>query len=146
MEVFFLTPDHEKRPLSVNPEFRVPEFKKLLEDVTSMPAQCQILYYNSTNISNARNTFRGLAILAGTGIELRKNNNIEISDITQKHGKQSLRVSHTLKIMELQAELEILTEIPILSQALDHKRKKLSHSGNTLRELGTLPNAPFILW
>lgn len=53
MEVFVLTPDHGKQPLSVNPEFRIPEFKKLLEEVTSIPAQCQILYYNSTNISNA---------------------------------------------------------------------------------------------
>lgn len=146
IEVFILTPDHGKQSLSVNPEFRIPEFKKLLEEVTSIPAQCQILYYKSTNISNARNTLRGLGILDGTEIELRNNNTIKISVITPKHGKQWLRVSHTMKIIELQTELEILTEIPIRLQALYHKRKKLSLSGNTLRELGILPNAHFILW
>lgn len=146
MEVLVLTPDHGKQRLRVNPEFRIPGFKKLLEEETSIPAQCQILYYNSTNISNARNTLRGLGILAGTEIVLRNNNNIKISVITPKHGKQWLRVSHTMKITELQTELETLTEIPIHLQALYHKRKKLSLSSNTLRELGILPNAHFILW
>lgn len=146
MDVFITTFDLGKQKLKVDPKISIAEFKKILQQVTSIPTQCQIIYYKNYDITSLRRTLNKLDIRPGAEFLIENSHIIRISVKTPKHEKIWLKVNNKMEIIELQKQLEMLTGIPIDVQAIYHKSIDHSLSNKNLLQLNISSNAQFILW